>query len=371
MPKSDDARTQGALDEIVNLVPGPKGVRMQQLLGDWAAGRGKGVLGKTIKLGGAFHSREERSLRTQVRAVLLAAQCFGLMVPGSDSYKTFIKSLVNEILPDLARRLTKYYDAHRRFELLTASPFGIEYAASFQFAADQVRRNCEESYLLVHKALEAGLRELNSAIGGIAPSVKRYEMWFGPLTGERAGKVKGHFSSLLEALKTQKLVLYYRGPLPADAGLVRDDYSQFAPSLAATGGEYCGMATRRSKQNISCPSGNDVHIKLGNGVVLRGAVRPAEGKNTFAGTIIHEMTHIVCETRDVKMKQADTGRLVTAKGLSDFTSGKTAKTMPRQDNDGAFTQTYGTQRCIYMAAHWPDKAIMNADNYCFFCEEFL
>ena len=371
MPRSNDLRTQGALDEIVTMVPGARGVRMQQLLTDWATGRGKGAVGKTIKLGGAFHSQDERNSRTQVRAVLLAAQCFGMMEPKSDAYKTLIKTLANESADDLARRMTNYYDAHRRFELLTASPFGIEYGASFQFASDQVRRNCEESYPLVLKALEGGSRIVTQAIGGIESSVQRYEKWFGPLTDLRAGKVKGHFVSLLEALKTQKLVLYYRGPLPADAGAVRDDYFPFAPPLSATGEEYCGKASRRSKRNFSDPTGNDMHIKLGNAVVLRGAVRAVEGRNTYAGTIIHEMTHIVCETRDVKFKEAGTGNLFTAKGKTDFTSGKMAKNVPRQDNDGAFVQTYGTDTCRYMATNWPDKAIMNADNYCYFCEELL
>ncbi|MEP7283779.1 MAG: hypothetical protein ABI696_17505 [Rubrivivax sp.] len=371
MPKSDDARTQGAIDEVIKLVPGAKGQRIEQLLSDWATGRGKGAVGKSIKLGGAFHSKDERDARTQVRAVLLGAQCFGMLTPGSDGYKTFAKKITKESTAELAKRLTDYYDAHRRFELLTASPFGIQYAPSFNFASDQVRRNCEEAYPQVHKMLEAGHREVNQAIGGIGNSVKRYEAWFGSVADGRPEKVKGHFSSLLEALKTQKLVLYYRGPLPSDAGSIRDDYNGFAPALSAKGEDYCGMATRRSKRNLACPTGDDMHIKLGNGVVVRGTVQAANGKNTYAGTIVHEMTHIVCETRDVKFKEVGTGRLFTAKGKSDFTSGKMAGNVPRQDNDGAFTLSYGPDLCRYMAASWPDKAVMNADNYCYFCEEFL
>ncbi len=203
-----------------------------------------------------------------------------------------------------------------------------------------MRRNCEEAYPQVHKVLEAGYREVTQAIGGIGPSERRYEKWF--------------------------------GPPPADAGVIRDDYNGFAPALSATGENYCGMATRRSKRNLACPSGDDMHIKLGNGAVLRGTIQPAEGRNTYAGIIVHEMTHIVCETRDVKAKQAGTGRLITSKGqVSEFSSGKAAKNVPRQDNDGEFTLTYGPELCLAMARNWPDKAIMNADNYCYFCEDFL
>jgi len=369
MPRTDDSRTDGALAEVTNLVPGAKGLTIQKLLTDWAQGKGKSTTGKSIKLGGAFRSKEQKESRTQVRAVLLAAQAFGNLDPGSAGFKNYAQTISKESATALAKRLTDYYDSYRRFEILTASPHGIGYGPSFNHAPDQVRNNCETAYDQVLKIVRAGYQDVGSAIGGIAKSVERYESWFGAMTDGRPEKVKSNFFTMLEALKTQKLVLYYRGPFPSGAMAVMDDYSTFGPALSPNGEEYCGMATRRSKRNLSCPAGDDLHIKLGNGVVQRGCISPAPGKNTYAGTIVHELSHIVCETRDVKLKQAGTGRLITKSGQpTSFTS---SKNVPIRDNDGQFTQSYGDKFCQYMAQHWPDKAIMNADNYCFFSEQFL
>jgi hypothetical protein len=371
MPRTDDARTDGALAEVTNLVAGPKGVKIQQLLTDWATGKGKGKTGKSIKLGGKLHSKAEKESRAQVRAVLLAAQCFNNLDPESPGYKQYAQTLAKESSAALAKQLTDYYEAHRRFAVLTSSPHGIVYAASFNQAPDQIRWNCEKAYEQVAKIVHASYQDIGMAINGAAKSVQRYETWFGPMADGRPEKVKQNFFLILEALKTQKLVVYYRGPLPTGAMSMKDDYNlvNFFP-LKQGGEEYCGMATRRSKRNLSCPDGEDLHVKLGNGVVLRGCITPTQGKNTYAGTIVHEISHIVCETRDVKLKVPDTGQLFEAKTgkVLAFTTGKA---LPMQDNDGYYTQTYGPVYCMSMAKHWPDKAIMNADNYCFFSEQFL
>jgi hypothetical protein len=370
MPRSDEARADGALAEIPNFVAGAKGVAIQRLLTAWVNGKGKGGAGKSIKLGGRLHSKQEKETRTQVRAVLLAAQCFGNLDAGGSGYKQFAQSIARETSTALAKRLVDYYDAHRRFEVLTLSPHGIEYAPSFMQAPDQVHRNCESAYPQVLAIVHAGYADVGKALGGIADSVQRYETWFGAMKDGRPEKVKGHFFALLEALKTQKLVLYYRGPLPSDAPGIRDDYNGVNfRRLSPAGEEYCGMATRRSQRNLSCPDGDDLQIKLGNGVVLRGCTEPTSGKNTYAGTIVHELSHIVCETRDVKLKQGGTGQLITKDGkVTSYTSGKN---VPIKSNDGLFIQTYGDQFCQYTAQHWPDKTIMNADNYCYFAEQFL
>jgi hypothetical protein len=368
MPKGDNARVDSALAEVTKLVPGGNGDKIKQVLSDWVDGKGKGKTGKTIKLGGVFHSKDEKESRAQVRAVLLAAQCCANLDPDGQGYKSLAKVLGNENSSALAKRLTDYYAAYRRFEVMLASPHGIEYGKSFQYADPQVVKNCETAYGQVLEIVAKAYQDVGSAIGGIKNSVARYETWFGPMSDGRPEQVKSNLFAIFEALKTQKLVLYYRGPLPTGTQGVRDDYSPFGPMLPAGGENYCGMATRRSKQNLSCPSGMDLHIKLGNAIVLRGCVIPTQGKNTYAGTIVHEISHIVCETRDVKLKQAGTGLLMKSGGLTNFTS---KKNVPMLDNDGTFIQTYGPDFCKYMAKSWPDKAVMNADNYCYFTEAFL
>jgi hypothetical protein len=369
MPRSDSTRAEGALDEVTVLVPGPKGERIQRLLTEWVNGKGRAAAGRSIKLGGYLHSKEEKETRAQVRAVLLAAQCFGSLDANGQGYKAYAKQIAGDSTAALAKRLTDYYDAHRRFEVINASPNGIGYGPSFNFADAQVRRNCEQAYQQVTKILHAAYQDVGSALNGVTASEKRFTAWFGPAESGRVNLVRNNFFAMLEAIKVHKLYLYYRGPLPADAVGVRDDYSDFGPPLPRTGEDYCGMATRRSKRNLSNPAGDDLHIKLGNGVVLRGSLQPEDGRNTYAGTIVHEISHIVCETRDVKLKQAASGALFSnTKGLTSYTS---IKQVPRVDNDGSFVQTYGTKFCQYMAINWPDKAVMNADNYCFFVEQFL
>ena len=370
MPRNNDARTDGALNEVTTLVPGSKGTKIQQILTDWANGKGKGVVGKSIKLGGKLHSTEEKEARAQVRAVLLGAQCFAGYDPKSQPYKNYIKQISGEASTALGKRLTDFYDAWWRFQVLSSNPLGIEYAPSFDQAPDEVRWNCQQACAQVFTIVRAAHDDLTKAISGANDSVLRYEYWFGAMDGGRPAKVKSNFFALLEALTTQKLVLYYRGPLRQKTMAIRDDYDMTAGSLPAGGEGYCGMSVRRSKQNLTCPSGLDLHIKLGNGVVLRGCLTPTKGKNTYAGTIVHEMSHIVCETRDVKAREAGSGALYDSK-TRQRTNLTVGKNVPTQDSDGAFVQSYGADWCAYMAQHWPDKAIANADNYCYFAEQWL
>jgi peptidyl-Lys metalloendopeptidase len=82
-------------------------------------------------------------------------------------------------------------------------------------------------------------------------------------------------------------------------------------------------------------------------VYLCGAffTAPLLGRDSQVGTIIHEVSHLVGRTTDVPKP-----------GGGAYPDG--------------FTETYGEKNCKWLAAHHPNLALSNADNFLFYCCSF-
>ena len=141
---------------------------------------------------------------------------------------------------------------------------------------------------------------------------------------------------------------------------------------------------------------NGIHIKLGKQV---------EGKSDseMQHTIIHEMSHFICGTRDVKMPALTMLKLlggeftisqqmalmdkfvVKGDGPNKFISkdefhertGKQHKLPTGYKPTGgaklgrrAVHDSYGREACMTLAEAYPDKAVQNADSYAYYCMQF-
>ena len=73
----------------------------------------------------------------------------------------------------------------------------------------------------------------------------------------------------------------------------------------------------------------------------------------LAGTLVHELSHNICDTQDVEMPPASF-----------------AAHPDWRKEDGQGVKCYFEEKCQWLANNVPDLAINNADNYDFYFESF-
>jgi len=194
----------------------------------------------------------------------------------------------------------------------------------------QVQNAFKDVSVLLGKA-DSTLNKLltnDSSINGKVEDA-RFTTWFGPPTAANLTVVKNFVHTILRQLSGQNTTLTnvptsntvaYMIPLPGqNFGTQALNYTDAqAPAIVPTPTIYIGRGFYTA---------------------------PLLGKDSQVGTIIHELSHIVCSAEDVPNPAGGA--------------------YP----DG-FLDTYGETNCKWLAANHSAQALHNADNYLFYCCSF-
>lgn len=223
-----------------------------------------------------------------------------------------------------------------------------------------------------------GAIQTTMAAASDAAAARLYAEYFGDPGGQR-DKVLANLTTMLTAITAHKLYLYYRGKHVQRKGKETDyPFPDTAMDFGGmTQGDYYGAATRKKQRHYQS---DDIHIRLG---VLLEAEPPTGRVALAAGTIIHEMSHWLCDTRDVKYvteggKYESSGMVLDKSVVEhwkrrDKVQPPTGMSQDKWDEYRSLLakievrRTYGEDACREMASRRPEKAVENADNYCYYC----
>jgi hypothetical protein len=354
----------------------------------------------SIELGGSNHKDAEVVRRRMVRAYLLAYQALGLARPG----KT-VEGLRKELaeLPKLTLE-TRLANEIAPYVMDTRPGENLNYGWSFRSqGTGPMRARCGYARRSIPDTLKGALADV-MMVKQKRKASPQYAEFFGPFNAEQAHVVNLNVESMMFAILSNPMWLYYRGQslTPSDTytdwpyvygemgGLRAEDNggATITPNQRKEG----GMRVHRNAQQTDYA----IHIKLGKQV---------EGKSDreMHHTIIHEMSHFICGTRDVKMPALAMLKLlggefsisqqmalmdkfvVKGDGPNRFISkdefnertGKLHK-LPKgyQPTGGTALgrrgvhDSYGKEACTTLAEAYPDKAVQNADSYAYYCMQF-
>jgi hypothetical protein len=175
--------------------------------------------------------------------------------------------------------------------------------------------------------------------GSSDTAIATMERWFGPrpvapMTQYQRDWWVGVVTILgvIESFLTGDVNLYYRGPeaqgrptdYPGEVGnLTAQDVSGYAETAAGDGNSIIGLCKLFFAKQVGT---GQSRMKL-------------RGYDSVGGTLVHELSHNLCETDDHEMPDGSTA--------------------------------YGTPDCLILKAALPRRAWYNADNIEYFCEEVL
>ncbi len=158
---------------------------------------------------------------------------------------------------------------------------------------------------------------------------RRFNTWFGGTTAIDLNHVQTRLHTMLRQLSS------------IDTTLTNDPASNDVAYMHVAPGQNFGTQAA-NYTDAQAPA------LVANPTIFIGKAfykAPLLGKDSQVGTIIHELSHIVCSTEDVPNPAG----------------GAYA--------DGFF-DTYGETNCKWLAANHPQQAQQNADNYLFYCCTF-
>jgi peptidyl-Lys metalloendopeptidase len=173
------------------------------------------------------------------------------------------------------------------------------------------------------KQIEAGLVNTEKA------EQARYEKWFGAYTTPNVTHVRTRVYTIVQQLEHQDT---YVQDDPASNTVA---YILVAPGQNF-GTQALNYADAQAPARVANPT---IHI----GTAFYQA--PLLGKDSQTGTLIHELSHLICSTEDVPNPAGG----AYADGFAD---------------------TYGETNCKWLATNHPAQARHNADNYLFYCCSF-
>jgi len=294
---------------------------------------------------------------SSIRGVLLGYLAFGGRKKGDvATFRDLIKGWENA---DLKAELKAYQDFSQ------AQKQGVILMPSFRYTNSLEKQNAksvlETARTVMMKAYLAAVFG-NGRQGG-QPECKEYAQmkeWFGqdgnlpaPVNRRRYAVLIGNLKSLTDVLGTKPIRVYYRGKKikgPSDKPNEHDAAEEL--------GDAYGSAFRLS----SIPAEYDKtysHLTLGTPFFKTGAMDAAARKDAGepelrpAGTLVHELSHNICDTQDVEMPPASF-----------------AAHPDWQKEDGHGAKAYFEEKCHWLAQNAPELAINNADSYDFYFESF-
>ncbi|MDE1947290.1 MAG: hypothetical protein KGL43_17490 [Burkholderiales bacterium] len=358
------------------------------------------VAKKSIELGGSNHDAAEKARRRAVRAYLLAHQALGLAQPGKtvDALRKELAALPKATLDSrLASDIAPYVMDTRPGESLN---FGWSFRTK---GTGPLRARCGYARRSIPDTLKAALGDV-MAVGQARKATPEYAKFFGEYHREQTKRVNDNIQDMLFGVMSRTLWLYYRGQSLAPSDTLTDwpyNYGELGGLRAEDNGGATLTPAQRKAGGLRVhrnaeQSDEGIHIKLGKQVETKS---DAEVHHT----LVHELSHFICGTRDVKMPALAMESLLGVKlsipqqmrlmdkfvlkagGAQKFISkdefhertGKAGKLPgdykptggPRLDRRDVH-DSYGVEACAALAQAYPDKAVHNADSYAHYCMQF-
>jgi hypothetical protein len=191
--------------------------------------------------------------------------------------------------------------------------------------------------------------------GSTSEANKKFSDYFGPFDLTRFAKVRKNIEKIHAVLTRKPVLLYYRG---TRVGGIDDsgDFSGAASSTGSVAETWTDSQISNVNSNLhvyktdaKCSSVS--HVWLGTAAFEKGASGPSStsgkravvGEMSIAGTILHELSHLICSTAD----EADP-----------------------VCNGWTGNKCYGSANVKTLATTDQTKACNNADSYRYYFEQF-
>ena len=140
---------------------------------------------------------------------------------------------------------------------------------------------------------------------------KRFEDYFGSYDATRYGKVKGNIDKIYSALTRKPVLLYYRGS-KVKGNCIDDSPMPTGKAEASGAVAFTYGAGVMASHPTLLPFRNQpkctavTHVWLGgaafntgaSGPTTTGGKRAVSGTMSIAGTLLHELSHFLCDTED-------------------------------------------------------------------------
>lgn len=384
------------LDALPGILTDGEGANLADHLRAWTATQGDKAE-TALKLGGKFHSDKEKARRVKLRACILCALAFRKRTYATvDVYATGLENQTDTQLIGELRDYLKCCAQREGARLVFGSSFRNSPATG------ALREQCRSGYELSFTYLEAALKDLMTVTAAKGEPYERFKSFFGDFKQETVDAVVRNLTTILIALRTRTLWLYFRGKAVGtftqdnDWPFLLGDF-QVGTKLAI--GHHFGATLRPSQQGHGwngpnpLQSKNDLHVMVGT--LSEGAESKVVG-----GMLIHELSHYLCDTRDVKipliahpfvntphvennldlalkvlnnqdgyfLKKPDGSRQLVTR--QEWVADKRKDLPQRQFGRRQIDDAYGADTCKALAATRPEKALVNADNYALYCLQF-
>lgn len=361
-----NATLQSAVNAVTAMLSAQAKTDLETLVGALSNLDQTNLAGAIAMAGGAANPNQKH-------AVMLAHRFFGVR---DNTTIGAIKATVNGY--DAARLNKEFKAVHKSWDdgkdalgqVGGAEFYGAVFRApSFQYANSEERRVGVEVVKTSQKMLLKALISVK-AVPTDSTARAAYQAWFGPYTAGNVTsqahyqKVRDNIKALHKALCRKPVRLYYRGSkLPADN--VEDKPEATANAAVSAAVASAWRATQVSAKPLYANSPFS-HITFGThafshraGAAVSGGmqarlaqfgggvntqrvgtqVRATSGRDSLGGTIIHELSHYICDTLD-------------------------------EDHPTAGAKSYGAALCTSLPLVDQAKACNNADSYKYYCESF-
>ncbi|MDC0748007.1 M35 family metallo-endopeptidase [Polyangium mundeleinium] len=211
-----------------------------------------------------------------------------------------------------------------------------------------------------------------------------YQRWFGPMEASRYNTVKGNISNLVLAAHAKPVVIRYLAT-PDFGSTEKQTFQQYSgkrEALIALGDKFFGAnAGRRPRSNV--------YDLATYSVAVNNVMELNEAKAKAEADVLKQAQKLADVAKQTEVMEAgfkkieadiDTKRkALVAAFKDDYVMGYTGVIVHELSHHVAGTidvkadevTMYGYNLCRYLAAKSPATAIKNADNYRLFCDEFL
>lgn len=384
------------LAAIPGLVPGADGVTLAEHVRAWTSSNADAAE-PLLKLGGKWHSDKEKAQRVKVRACILTALAFGQK--NARNAEAYAEELKEKTDVQLIGELRTYLSSCAQREG-TQLFFGPSFKNSP--ATAPIKDKCQAAYGLAKAYVADAIRDLTKVRSADGASYARFRAYFGDYSTNTVATVLANLNLINTNLANMPLWLYYRGQTVATFSQANDWPFLIGDlgvgSKISVGHHYGATLRPQQRQNHWRPANplqqrDDLHVMVGT------LSEPAESK-VVAGMLIHELSHYLCDTRDVKIplvahpfvntphvqtnlglmskilgnqdgyflkKDDGTRQLITR---AEWVADKQKLLPQRQFARRKIDDAYGQETCTALAQMLPEKALANADNYSLYCLQF-
>jgi hypothetical protein len=233
-------------------------------------------------------------------------------------------------------------------------------APSFDRANSMEKQLAKESFQKASELISRAWPRLQLASAGTNTKARSdFVRFFGPFDQARYDRVKEVLKKVHDTLVGDDINLYYRGSKVTGRDDDRPNAAPKAKADASTAFAY-----------VLVPSpGPGTHVFLGK--AFFNGTQIEHGNDSIGGVVIHELTHALCGTRDKKHPNSFVQD--ATKGKRNYRYNALTNTMVKvAPGTGDYSKrvAYGITLAKHLAANYPAKAVENADNYEYYCEQY-